>query len=282
MSLESKYKLYLPSIIGEKKETLDKIINEIDQHYYEKIENKIDSKTGLVKTYLDGTAKQRIIRPSKARLKLIQSKIKDRILSKIELPSIIYGGIKSKSNITNAKVHQGKKYVFVTDLKDFFPSISSKNVHQTFIRLGYNKQFAYYMTKLTTWKGQLPQGTPTSTHISNLFFLKTDFRLLEICKKNNITYTRYVDDLTFSSSSDFKHIIEDLLNVIKSSGIKISYRKTEYQGNQLITGIKVFPHKIDAPKNIILKAELELDNHPSCKPVTNYLNQIRKTNKNKY
>ncbi|MBX9806847.1 MAG: reverse transcriptase family protein [Flavobacteriaceae bacterium] len=277
--LESRNKLYLPSIIGETTEVLDEIISVLDYHYSEKIEEKIDSKTGKPKTYLDGTIKLRVIRPSKKRLKLIQSKIKDRILSKIELPNNVHGGVKKKSNITNAKPHQGNKYVFVTDLKDFYPSIKSKKVHDLFIGLGFNKQFAFYITKLTTWKGELPQGTPTSTHISNIFFLKTDSELIKICNDNNITYTRYVDDLTFSSQQDFQDLIPVFLSVIKDSGMKISYRKTNYQGNQNITGIVVLLHKIDAPKNIIIKAELEIDNHPSCKPYTNYRESIRKMGK---
>lgn len=278
-SLETKNKLFLPSIIGEKSEELDEIIQSIDHHYRERVEQKIDNKTGKPKTYLDGTVKKRVIRPSKKRLNFIQSKIKDRILSKIELPSNVHGGVKKKSNITNAKPHQGNKYVFVTDLKDFYPSVKSKKIHDLFIELGYNKQFAFYITKLTTWKGELPQGTPTSTHISNIFFLKTDYELIKICEKNNITYTRYVDDLTFSSPENFQHLIPTLLSVVKKSGLKISYRKTDYQGKQTITGIRVLLYKIDAPKKIIEKAKLEIDNHPSCKPMSNYVENIRKTNR---
>lgn len=278
-SSESRYKLYLPSLIGEQKNDLDEIIQDIDSHYRERIEPKTDSKTGKPKTYLDGTIKERVIRPSKRKLKLIQSKIKDRILSKIELPNNVHGGVKQKSNITNAKPHQGNKYVFVTDLQDFYPSIKYKKIHSLFIELGFNEQFAFYISKLTTWKNELPQGTPTSTHISNLFFLKTDNELIELCKENNITYTRYVDDLTFSSPKDFQDLIPYFLAIIKKSGMKISYRKTNYQGNQNVTGIEVRLNKIDAPKKIIEKSKLEIDNHPAFKPFTNYRESILRTNR---
>lgn len=280
-SSESNITLFLPSIIGETIKNLDQIIENIDSHYTEQIEPKINPETGKPKTYLDGTLKERTIRPPKTRLKFIQSKIKDRILSKITLPKNVHGGVKSRSNITNAKTHQGNKYVFVTDLKDFYPSIKSKEIHKLFIALGYNKHFAFYMMKLTTWKNELPQGSPTSTHLSNLFFLKTDYELIKICEVNNITYTRYIDDLTFSSPQNFDNLIPTFLNIIKKSGIKISYRKTAYQGNQNVTGIIVSNNKIDAPKKIIEKAKLEIDNHPSCKPVTNYRDRILTTNKKK-
>src|SRR5690606_32967363 len=102
--------------------------------------------------------------------------------------------------------------------------------------------------KLTTWKYELPQGTPTSSHLANLVFLETDFRLIELCNQNNIVYTRYVDDLTFSSSICFKHLLNDILYIVISGGFKISYRKTKYEGFQNITGIDVFNNYIDAPE----------------------------------
>ena len=203
MSSSNRSNLYLPLIIGFDKKTLDEIIKNIDNYYEEWEEIKYD-KNGDEKKYKDGTIKKRTIRPSKQPLKLIQQRIKNRILNNIELPQNIHGGIKKKSNITNAKPHQGNKYKFTTDLKDFYPSIKSKTVYETFLDLGFNKQTSYYLTRLTTWKGELPQGTPTSTHISNIIFLKTDLLLIELCNRNNLTYTRYIDDLSFSSQKDFR------------------------------------------------------------------------------
>lgn len=278
-SSASKHKLFLPSLIGETSKSIDEIIKNIDIHYTERVEKKIDPVTKQPKTYLDGSIKERIIRPSRKRLKIIQSKIKDRILSKIALPTNVHGGVKKKSNVTNAKEHQGNKYIFATDLKDFFPSIKSKKIYDLFIELGYNRQFALYLTRLTTWKGELPQGTPTSTDLANIFFLKTDNELIDLCKKNGIIYTRYVDDLTFSSSKNFQDLIPNLLSLIKKSGLKISYRKTDYHNNQTITGIVVLLHKIDASKKLIEKSKLEVDNHPSYKPCTNYREYVLRTNR---
>lgn len=279
-SSESRFKIHFPSIIGIQQKDLDKLIEDIDNNYHEWIEVKYD-KNGNPKTYLDGTVKKRVIRPSKTRLKIVQKIIKDRILNSIELPPNIHGGVKRKSNITNAKAHQGNKYLFETDLKDFYPSIKSSRVHDTFLKLGFNKQFAYYITRLTTWKGELPQGTPTSTHISNLIFLEIDYHLIDFCKTNNITYTRYIDDLTFSSQKDFQHSISEILNIVKQGGLRISYRKTNYASSQSITGIEVFLNKIDAPQRIILKVEEESKTENKFKPYTNYRNNILKTNRSK-
>jgi RNA-directed DNA polymerase len=280
-SSESRAKIHFPTVIGIPEKELIALINDIDKYYKEWEEIKNDKSTGLPKTYKDGTIKKRVIRPSKTKLKIIQSRINERILNLIDLPNNIHGGRKKHSNVTNAKPHQGKKYILTTDLKHFYPSVSYKTVYNSFLKLGFNKQCAFYLTRLTTWKEELPQGTPTSTHISNIIFLETDLKLIEVCKGLNITYTRYIDDLTFSAPYDFQDFIEGILEIIKDSGLKISWRKTLYSNKQTITGIKIYLNKIGAPEKILNKVEEEkLLPEGSPKPYTNYNNHIIKISKN--
>jgi RNA-directed DNA polymerase len=271
----------LCSIIGFKPSEIELIVSNIDEHYREWTEQKLDKKTGDLKKYKDGTVKERSIRPSLMVLNKIQTNIKNKILTPIVLPECVHGGVKKRSNITNAKPHQGKKYIFTTDLQEFYPNITSERVYKTFVSLKFSTHLAHWLTKLTTWKYELPQGTPTSTHIANLVFLDTDIQLINLCNENNITYTRYVDDLTFSSQQDFKHLLNDILKIVTSNGFKLSYRKTQYKGKQTVTGINVFLNKIDAPEKIKEKAKLEKVSNSEAKPYTNYLNNIRKTNKKK-
>jgi len=272
----------LSVIVGSKPDFIGQLTNDIDNYYNEWVEEKTDKKTGKPKTFKDGTIKKRVIRPSKGELKIIQTRIKNKILSTVKLPNNVHGGVKKRSNISNAKPHQGNKYQFTTDLQDFYPSISSKRVYETFLELKYSTHFSRLITKLTTWKYELPQGTPTSTHIANLVFLKTDIALIELCNNLGITYTRYVDDLTFSSQQDFRPHLNTILEIVKSGGFNISYRKTKYKGEQNITGIDVFLHKIDAPKKIIERVVQEQTSNSEIKPLTNYLNNTRKTNRKKY
>lgn len=267
------------SIIGYKPAEIDYIIKNIDSYYKEWIEQKVDKKNGGFKKYKDGTIKERIIRPSLNDLKKIQKNIKNRILVPIKLPENVHGGVKNKSNITNAKPHQGNKFQFTTDLQEFYPNINSTRVYDTFLGLNFSPHFCHWLTNLTTWKYELPQGTPTSTHIANIVFLNTDIKLINLCNSNNITYTRYVDDLTFSSQQDFSHLIKEILGIVVLDGFKLSHRKTNYKGNQTITGIEVFLNKIDAPEKIRQKSKIEIETQALTKPFTNYLNNIRKTNK---
>ncbi|MFC7774099.1 reverse transcriptase family protein [Flavobacterium sp. GCM10027622] len=279
-SSKSNELLHFPSIIGFSDSDLKKIIESIDGLYNEWEIIKQDKNTGLPATYKDGTIKKRFIRPSKPKLEELQIRIKSRVLEKIELPKNIHGGRKKKSNITNAKEHQGKKYVLTTDLKEFFPSVKPALIHQAFLDLNFNKQFAYYIMRFVTWKGELPQGTPTSTHIANIVFLKTDYLLIKLCEENDITYTRFVDDLTFSSQKDFQHLVAEILKIVTDSGFKLSYRKTFYKGKQTITGIQVFNNKIDASEKVIEKVEAEkLLSDDSPKHLTMYRKRILETNR---
>ena len=266
------------SIVCFKPNEVEQIVTNLDKYYKEWVEKKIDKKTGLPKKYLDGTEKQRTIRPSQKELKVIQSRIKNKILIPIKLPDVVHGGVKKCSNITNAKPHQGNKYIFTTDLQEFYPNITSQRVYDTFCNF-FSPHYSHWLTNLTTWKYELPQRTPTSTHIANLVFLDTDFKLIEFCNSNKITYTKYVDDLTFSSQQDFKHLLPDVLKIITSNNFKLSHRKTQYRGNQTITGVNVFLNKIDALEKIIEKSKIEIETNADFTPFTIYLNNIRKTNR---
>jgi RNA-directed DNA polymerase len=259
---------------------LEFILENINDSYYEYQKYKKD-KDGITKTFKDGTPKKRTITPSFGKLKIIQTSIKRNILDIAEIPLHIQGGVKGKSNISNAKIHQGKKYKLTTDLQDFFPRVKNGLVYSVFLRLKFTNIQANWLTKLTTYKYGLPQGAPTSPHLSNLAFIPTDNELLELCRANGITYTRFIDDLTFSSPLDFQEQIEKILSIITTKGFKVSQRKTFYCGKQTITGIEVSNNHIDAPFKIREKAKVEASLTSGSRPFTTYVKRIRKTNKKK-
>jgi len=272
---------YLASLLCCKPGDIEYLCANIHDYYSKWVEQKLDKVTGLPKTYPDGTPRQRIIRPSFNKLKQIQKSIKINILGKVELPENIQGGVKKKSNITNAKKHQGNKYQFATDLQDFFPSVTHKQIYNLFLSLRYSNHIAHWLTKLTSIEFELPQGTPTSTAIANLVFYEIDKKLIALSKVNNLTYTRFVDDLTFSSPVNFRHLTSPILDIVRAGGFKISYRKTIYKGNQTLTGVEVFNNYIDAPAKIKSKAREEVKAGQTVNaPYSNYMNRIRQTNKN--
>jgi len=226
---------------------IDHILNNIDGFYYQKETIKMNEKDEP-KTK-NGVIQKRVLNPSIKRLKVIQKRLQKNILQKLQIPEYAYGAIKGKDNISNAKKHQGKKYIFTTDLTNFFPSVSHKQVFEMFISFDFSPTVARYLTKLTTYKGKLPQGAPTSPIVANLVFVKTGKRLQQFATDNNLTFTSFVDDLTFSSPVDFKAKTQFILNAVVADGFKISHKKTNYKSKlPTVTGIIVKNNSLDLPK----------------------------------
>jgi RNA-directed DNA polymerase len=226
---------------------IDHIIKNIDNFYYQK--EKIKKNDNGEPKVKNGIVQKRVLNPSIKRLKVIQKRLQENILQKLTIPDYAYGSIKGKDNISNAKRHQGKKYIFTTDLSNFFPSVNHKQVFEMFLSFDFSPTVARLLTQLTTYKGKLPQGTPTSPIVANLVFVRTGKRLQQIAKENNLTFSSFVDDLTFSSPIDFKDKIQVILNAIVEDGFKISHKKTNYKTkNPIVTGIVVKNNNLDLPK----------------------------------
>jgi len=227
---------YLAYTLKVKIKEIYSIINNIDNYYSETIILK-KNKEGLPIIDNKGRQKSRILNPSHNRLKVIQKRIQKHILLKLQLPDYAYGAVKGRDNVDNAEVHKGKKYHFTTDLRNFFPSINHSRVFEMFCDYQFSHEVSRLLTQLTTYKGRLPQGSPPSSTIANLVFVKTGKNLELFAKKYQITFTSFVDDLTFSSPFDFKDKSNEIIEMITKDGFKISHNKTNYSRNPLVTGI---------------------------------------------
>ena len=98
----------------------------------------------------------------------------------------------------NALYHSNTLYGLALDLKDFFPSITASKVYTIFSSLGYNNFAATILTNLCTLDGKLPQGSACSPALSNIICITLDKRLIGLCEKRGIRYSRYADDMYFS------------------------------------------------------------------------------------
>ena len=144
------------------------------------------------------------------RLKKIQRRL-STILSdsheEIELAhprgSLSHGFRRHHSIVSNAISHRNRRYVLNLDLENFFPSINFGRVRGFFIK---NKSFALHedaatvIAQIACFQNKLPQGSPCSPIISEFIAHLLDVRLVDIAKRNGCTYSRYVDDITFSTN----------------------------------------------------------------------------------
>ncbi|WP_298028912.1 retron Ec67 family RNA-directed DNA polymerase/endonuclease [uncultured Campylobacter sp.] len=176
-----------------------------------------------------------------------QNKIKKDENIKI---NISHGFEKGKSIITNARIHRNKRFVLNIDLKDFFASFHFGRVIGFFeknINFRIPKDIAIIIAQLCCYKGSLPQGAPTSPIISNMICNIFDMRVLKLAKKYKLDYTRYADDLTFSTNNkDFLNMYNEFLlcisKEVEKAGFCINQKKTRLfykDSRQEVTGLVV-------------------------------------------
>ncbi len=207
---------------------------------------------------------QRILATPHRDLRACQTWIDHQIVRKVPLHDAAHGFVTARSTVTNASPHVGQTLVVNADLADFFPSITFPRVMGCFARLGYSPAVATILALLVTecprqkvsFRGQtewvaigersLPQGAITSPGISNLIAWGLDHRLDGLARKLGWQYTRYADDLTFSTSSDSNaqigYLLARIRHIASDEGFAIQEKKTRVQRpstRQSVTGIVV-------------------------------------------
>lgn len=204
------------------------------------------------------------------RLKLVQRRLATLLLrcqSEIEMSIGVKNeyalahGFKPRLSIsTNAEKHRNRRWVFNADIEDFFPTINFGRVYGFFQKnkhFSLSKPVATIIAQIACHGNQLPQGSPCSPVISNIIAHILDIHLNELASKHNCTYTRYADDLTFSTNEKYfpraiaKRQEGDIHNwlpgsgfrrALKSNGFKLNPQKTRMQycdSRQEVTGLVV-------------------------------------------
>lgn len=175
-------------------------------------------------------------------LKEMQRMILDTILTKIPTHPVAKAFLARSSVRDNASYHISQPIVLKLDLKDFFESLKEFQVYRVFHNIGYHRQVATLLAKLCCLKGSLPQGAPTSPALSNLILADADQAIFSYCRKANIRYTRYADDLTFSGNFKPGLVISRVESIMDELGLKINRNKTRVMRRhrrQEITGVVV-------------------------------------------
>ncbi len=166
---------------------------------------------------------------------------------------------KEKSFITNAKIHRNKRFVINVDLRNFFDSFHFGRIRGYFIKnknYELSEEVATTIAQIVCYKGTLPQGAPSSPIITNMICNIFDMRLLNLSRKYKMNYTRYADDLTFSTNdknflAKKRDFFDDLLKEINQAGFNINSKKTRIQykdSHQEVTGI-VVNKKLNVDRN---------------------------------
>jgi len=221
------------------------------------LEFKVPKKSGQMR---------KISAPSTA-LKIIQRKLSQVLYSVYDPKASVHGFIPSRSILTNAKPHLRKRFVLNIDLKDFFDSIHFGRVRGVFMAPPYNlpQDVSRVLAQICCFSRKLPQGAPTSPVVSNMICARLDSQLRLLAKEHHCTFTRYADDITFSTTLpvfpqrlayinfDLKEDEEkvvlggSLVSIVRENGFEINWKKVRLQHrshHQEVTGITVnqFPN----------------------------------------
>jgi hypothetical protein len=207
---------------------------------------------------------KRLLAAPMPRLAAAQAWVLHEVLEKLPTEEPAHGFVKGRSTLTCARPHVGRDLMVNLDLSDFFPTIAFGRVRGVFRELGYSPAVATIFALLCTESPRapveldgkrfyaavgpraLPQGACTSPALSNQVARKLDRRLAGMAKKHGYTYTRYADDLTFSSDRRSQGEIGMLLarvrHVVEEEGFAVNPKKGRVQRasrRQTVTGVVV-------------------------------------------
>lgn len=203
----------------------------------------------------------RLIEEPKSLLKHFQRVVLTEILNFVPPHPAAHGFRKGRSALTYAAEHVGQAVIFHLDLEDFFGSIVAGRVFGIFRSCGYPEQVAHLLTGIITnstprsvldvaprstksdsWSDyrrlcqrlahpHLPQGAPSSPATANLVSFHLDRRLSALAFSGGLNYTRYADDIAFSSSgrmgnSSIKRLVRLIAQIASEEGFRINNKKT--------------------------------------------------------
>jgi len=154
-------------------------------------------------------------------------------------PSIhAHGFVNKRGRRTNATPHVGHSRMLKMDIEDFFGSCSKEMVAEALGRLNPPEWLVHVIERLCFLEDGLPQGAPSSPMLSNIVARHMDYRLSGLCMKyrakfrgegQEIVYTRYADDLTFSSNwPQLRELVHPVSHILSECGFSVKQRKTKY------------------------------------------------------
>lgn len=209
---------------------------------------------------------RRLIESPKRTLKQAQRRILREILDKVPAHDAAHGFSAKRSILTNARPHVKQAVIVKFDLANFYPSVTFARVTAIFRSLGYSREAAIWLARLTTsalpanipflkeepsavlvyLKRHLPQGAPTSPALANLSAYSLDVRLSGLARSFGATYTRYADDLTFSGPPRFGTSLRDFIplvsQIVRQERFRLNPSKRKVlrsTGRLVVTGVVV-------------------------------------------
>lgn len=191
------------------------------------------------------------------RLKFIQRKLLELLEPLYNIRAPVHGFVKGRGAISNAASHQARPYLLNVDLENYFGSVTRNRVRGVIASFGC-WDVANFIAAICVVDNSLPQGAPTSPILANMVSYKLDREMMAFAKTHRLRYTRYADDMSFSSFvqpvalfanglpaaglSAPEALSEEFRNIIESNGFKINANKIRFadrKSRKEVTGLVV-------------------------------------------
>ena len=184
--------------------------------------------------------KVRIIDNPTGELKTIQTRLNVVILRNLPLPACMIGGVRGKDPLDHPRYHVGKKVVVTIDVKECFPSITHRQIFQVFRhQVQCSPTVARLLTRLSTYKGHLPLGSPTSTTLANLVIAPIVLEIERLVGDRGLKPSQFVDDTAMSGDHLDNQLVSEVVKIFSRRGLRIGRKKIKVMRSgeaQVVTG----------------------------------------------
>ncbi|MEL6627180.1 MAG: reverse transcriptase family protein [Bacteroidota bacterium] len=197
---------------------------------------------------------KRLIENPEPSLKYIQRRLNNYLQSTYYFvcTDAAYGFIRSRRRepdprniLTHAQQHLGCQWLINIDIEDFFHRVSFQKVWEIFTQppFDFNDELAQLLTRLCTWKERLPMGAPSSPALSNFSCMAMDEDLLSLASWGGWKFTRFVDDMSFSSAEEIDYqAVGKIVQTVENHGYELNPEKFKRMGpedTKIVTGLRV-------------------------------------------
>ena len=210
-------------------------------------------------------------------LKDIQRVISELLQFLIPVHEAAYGFTKNKNVALNAHLHLGKQFVYNIDIKDFFHSFPRSSVKMALLDIEFgpfkSERLAFLVAGLCTYNiapeaniehHVLPQGAPTSPVLTNILCQRLDRKLAGLALRFNCAYSRYADDITFSSDQNvfvipaFQRELHRLITEVHKLELQETKSRIQHKSfRQEVTGV-IVNEKLNVPKRFVKNLKMHL------------------------
>lgn len=244
---------------------------DLSPHQLYRIADHVDEHVAELELHDPEKAKIRMVISPQGPLRHVQSSLHRNVFrGRLRHSRFSYGGVPGRNARMNASRHIGSRFVYTTDLADYFPSIAWWRVESIFVRdLGCSAEVGKLLARLCTYDGHLAQGLITSPILADYAVRQVDARIAGLCRQHEMMFTRFVDDVSisgrFALDRDDSGLVALVRRIITEGGFEIAGHKE--QSGRLdglgitITGLQISKSKLDVQASYVERLIAHLDRH---------------------